>query len=180
MTKKLFLIERFIIQFQFLVYMVEIVPGAGYGGYIPLKVIVAKQKLTVKKISFEFKKGYVLANEKTLQGLRIKKEDVIITGDHYTSWEKATQIRSMMRIEPSLNDPFVYISEPGKMDGWPEKLIKKELGAFSADTKVKLSLIVAIERVWIKASRLVAHYAIKGILTRDQMIKVGIQRHRER
>ena len=157
--------------------MSKIIPGGGYGGYVPLRVIVEEKRLKAGKVFFEMKEGNVLAKGKILQGLRIKGEEAVITGDHYTSWEKATQIRSRERIEPSLSDPYVYISEPGKMDNWPEKAIRKELGCSRADTKIKLSLVVDIERVWIKASRFVAHYAVEGILTRDQIIKLKIQRH---
>jgi hypothetical protein len=83
----------------------------------------------------------------------------------------------MKRIEPSLNDPFVYISEPGKMSGWPEELIKKELGSVSAGTEVKLTIVVPVNRVWVKTSRLVAHYAVSGILSKE-IIKINIQKIR--
>jgi hypothetical protein len=79
-------------------------------------------------------------------------------------------------MEPSLNDPFVYVSEPGRMSSWPEEEIRKELGAASADTEVRLRVIVPVARVWIKASRAVAHYAISGILTEHEIKNVQIVR----
>ena len=150
------------------------VPGAGYVGYYQLKEIIDKGVLQAQKILFEFRDGLVYADGKVLQGLKVYDENVQITGVHYTSWEMATQIRSMERIEPSLDDPFVYISEPGKMEGWPEELIKKELGASIANTKVSLQVIVPVERVWIKTSRDVVHYAISGILS--EIVKLRIKR----
>jgi hypothetical protein len=118
------------------------IPGGGYSGYIRLKDVVEQGRLATKKILFEFKDNRIYSNGKPLQGLIIAGEYAQIRGAHYTSWENATQIRSMGRIEPSLDDPFVYISEPGKMQGWPEKQIRKELGAVSADTEVKLQVVV--------------------------------------
>lgn len=152
------------------------VPGAGYGGYIPLKEIIKNQEYSAGRITFEFKKPRLLADGKPIQGLRIKDDNAIITSEHYTSWEMATQIRSMGRLEPSLSDPFIYLSEPGKMAGWSEKAIKKELGASSANTLIKLSLIISLDRVWIKSSRQVTHFAISGLLTEHQIIKLKIQR----
>ncbi|MEM2916494.1 MAG: hypothetical protein QXT19_04015 [Candidatus Woesearchaeota archaeon] len=155
-----------------------IVPGAGYGGYFQLKKIVEEGILRAQKISFELKGNLVYVNGKALQGLVVFDNHARITGIHYTSWEAATQIRSMMRIEPSLEDPFVYISEPGAMKGWPEELIKKELGAAAANTEVKLIVVIPIDRVWIKASRNVVHYAIAGILSREEILELHIQRRK--
>lgn len=93
------------------------IPGVGYGGYVRLKEIIEHGRLAAKKVLFEFKNNRVYADGKPLQGLIIAGESAQITGVHYASWENATQIRSMLRIEPSLDDPFVYISEPGKMQG---------------------------------------------------------------
>ncbi|MEM4266295.1 MAG: hypothetical protein QXX65_04440 [Candidatus Woesearchaeota archaeon] len=156
------------------------IPGGGYSGYFQLKEIIEKRMLSAKKILFEFKDNAIYANGKVLQGLVVADNYARITGIHYTSWEAATQIRSMMRIEPSLDDPFVYISEPGAMAGWPEELIKKELGAAAANTEVRLVIIVSPERVWIKTSRNVVHYAIAGILSREEIAKLSIQRHKAR
>lgn len=52
-------------------------------------------------------------------------------------------------------------------------------GAASADTEVKLQVIAPIERVWIKASRDVAHYAITGIIS-DEIKELSIQRRKAR
>lgn len=155
-------------------------PGAGYGGYVRLSEILEKGLLQAGKVVFEYikDKGDVYANGRLLQGLKIVDAYAHITGVHYTAWEFATQIRSMMRIEPSLNDPFVYISEPGMMAGWPEELIKKEVGASAADTEVRLTVIVPVGVVWIKASRDVAHYAIAGILSKNEIIRLDIQRRK--
>ncbi len=144
--------------------MVE--PGAGYGGYVKLKEVVNKGYAYLKKeeILLERRGNLIFANGKQLQGLTIIKDEVQIKGIHYTYWERATRLRSERRIEPSLNDPFVYISEPGKMQGWSEGQIKKETGAAAANTEVWLTVVVPIENVWIKASRFAAHYAIEGIL----------------
>ncbi len=154
------------------------VPGLSYGRYVQLKKIVEQGKLESKKILFEYKDNRVYVNGKVLQGLIIIEDYAQITGVHYTSWENATQIRSMQRIEPSLDDPFVYISEPGKMKDWPEAQIKRELGAASANTEIKLAVIVPLEQVWIKASRNVAHYALAGILHENEIKKLKIQRRK--
>ena len=61
--------------------------------------------------------------------------------------------------------------------GWPESAIKKELGSLSANTEVKLTLVVPIGLLWIKAARQVIHFAIEGIL--DEEIKaLRIHRHK--
>ncbi|MBD3304088.1 hypothetical protein GF343_03005 [Candidatus Woesearchaeota archaeon] len=82
----------------------EAVPGTGYEGYIRLKDITEKGRVASKKIRFEHKNAHISANGKLLQGLIIAGEYAQIRGTHYTSWENATQIRSMLRIEPSLDD----------------------------------------------------------------------------
>lgn len=148
-------------------------PGAGYSGYKSLKEIIENPDL-----NFELTDHQIKSNGIILQGIRIIGNYAIIKGIHYTSWENATQIRSMLRIEPSLNDPFVYISEPGKMNNWTENAIKKELGINNANTEIKLTVIVPIERVWIKTSRNVAHYAITGILSQE-IETLDIQRRKE-
>jgi len=147
-----------------------------YGGYFRLKEIVEQGSMESKKILCEYKNNQIYVNGKVLQGLAVIDNYAQITGIHYTSWENATQIRSMQRIEPSLDDPFVYVSEPGKMKNWPEEQIKKELGAGSANTEVKLTIIVPINRVWIKVSRNVAHYALSGIIHEDEIKRLEIQR----
>jgi hypothetical protein len=157
-----------------------IIPGGGYSGYFPLKTIVEKGSLPAGKVLFEFRDGAVYANGKVLQGMRVVDKHALITGIHYTRWEVATQIRSMMRIEPSLDDPFVYISEPGAMAGWPEELIRKELGAAAANTEVRLTVVVPVDRVWIKSSRHIMHYAVAGILSREEIAKLSIQPHKAR
>lgn len=156
------------------------IPGLNYGGYVRLGDIVSNTTLADKKILFEFKSNLVYANGKVLQGLVIIGEYAQITGNHYTSWENATQIRSTGRIEPSLDDPFVYLSEPGKMNDWPEHLIKKETGAIFADTQVKLTLVVPINLVWIKASREVVHYSVSGIVAAAEIKDIVIQRRKPR
>jgi hypothetical protein len=141
-------------------------PGAGYGGYVRLKEVIEKGYAYLKKqeILLEVKGKSITASGKQLQGITIMGDQVRITGTHYTYWERATRIRSDGKIEPSLNDPFVYLSEPGKMEGWAEGMIKKETGAAAANTGIMVTVVVPIERVWIKASRFVAHYAIEGSL----------------
>ncbi len=150
-----------------------VIPGKGYGGYVKLNEILKKcqqqEPYETRKVLFQCKDGTIFANGKVLQGLRIyeKEKLVVIKGTHYTSWENATQIRSRWRVEPSLDDPYVYLSEPGKMALWSEETIKKELGTSFADTEVQLQVIVPIDLVWIKATRNVAHYAIAGILSSE-------------
>ncbi len=151
-------------------------PGFGYGGYVRLADIISKSPYVFKKIIFDCKKDSVFVNGKMIQGLRITDGTAVITGTHYTSWERATQIRSMQMIEPSLSDPFVYIAETGRMTDWPEEAIKKELGAASANTEVRLRLYAPVENVWIKASREVVHFAIAGIIHPKQIITLTIRK----
>ncbi len=150
------------------------IPGIGYGEYYPLKDFIG---LTIKKkgFVFELKEDKLFVNSIPLQGLQFVEKYVRITGEHYTSWENATQIKSTKRIDPSIGDPFVYISEPGKMKLWKEKEIRKELGCASANTEVKLTVLVPIERVWIKVFRRVAHYAIIGMMSKE-ILKLAIQK----
>lgn len=152
------------------------VPGIGYGGYFQLKEIIDKGIFCFNKICFIYvrESKSIFANNKMLQGLKIMDGFVQLTGVHYTSWENATQIRSTKRLEPTLDDPFIYVSEPGKMADWSENKIKKELGAFAATAEVKLTLFVPVELVWIKASRKVIHYAIAGIVSEEAIWELSI------
>lgn len=86
----------------------------------------------------------------------------------------------MNRIEPSLNDPFVYLSEPGKMKKWPATAIKKELGATNADTIIKLKILVPVDYIWINASRNAIHYAIAGIISSAEILSLSIQKRKEK
>lgn len=153
-------------------------PGLGYGDYYKLSEIIIQKRFIAKKVVFEFQNGFVLADGKVVQGLKIVDSDVFIKGVHFTSWENATQIRSMRRIEPSLDDPFVYLAPKGVMKDWPEDQICKELGAKSADTEVLLEIVVPVERVWIKASRSIVHFAVEGILSENEIADLRIQRRR--
>jgi len=154
------------------------VPGIDYGEYYKLSEIVEKKILTTKHVVFELRGNLVFADGKPIQGLTVVGEYVSIKGVHYTSWENATQIRSMRRIESSEQDPFVYLAPKGAMQGWPEELICRELGANSANTEVILEIVVPIESVWIKASRKVVHFAIEGFLS-DKILKLDIQRRKQ-
>jgi hypothetical protein len=153
-------------------------PGIAFGNYYKLSEIAFQKKFIAKKVVFEFKDGFVLADGKIVQGLKIVDSNVFIKGVHFTSWENATQIRSMGRIEPSLDDPFVYLAPKGAMQGWPENEICRELGAHAADTEVLLEFVVPVERVWIKASRSIVHFAVEGILSENEIIGLSIQRRK--
>lgn len=155
------------------------VPSAGYGGYYRLKEIIEKKIFPAKKVIFEFKDDFVYVDGKAIQGLKITDSDAYIKCFHYTAWENATQIRSMRRIEPSLEDPFVYLAPRGIMQDWPEAAICKELGSKSADTEVWLELTVSIDRVWLKASRNVIHFAVEGIIKEDDILDLSIQRRKQ-
>lgn len=153
-------------------------PGLVFGNYYKLSEIIVQKKLVAKKVVFEFKDGFILADGKVVQGLKIVDSNVFIKGVHFTSWENATQIRSMGRIEPSLDDPFVYLAPKGVMQDWPEDEICKELGTNFANTEVLLELVVPVERIWIKASRRIVHFAIEGILYENEIVDLNIQRRR--
>lgn len=153
-------------------------PGLSYGGYVKIEEIIKNKVLKSGGLIFEYKDNKIFVNEKPIQGLRIIEPSAWITGIHYTSWENATQIRSTKRIEPSPKDPFVYLSEPGKMSGWPEEWIKKELGASSANTEIRLSIIVLIEDVWLKASRDIVHFAIAGPIIEENINNLSIHKRK--
>ncbi len=154
-------------------------PSAFYGGYYRLKEIVERKIFPAKKVVFEFKNDSVYADGKVIQGLKITGTNAFIKCVHYTAWENATQIRSMWRIEPSLEDPFVYLAPRGIMQDWPESSICKELGSKSADTEVWLELSVPVDRVWLKVSRNVVHFAVEGILTEGDITDLSIQRRKQ-
>ncbi|HLC32237.1 MAG TPA: hypothetical protein VJJ82_00255 [Candidatus Nanoarchaeia archaeon] len=151
-------------------------PGAGYGGYLKLSELVAKGTLLFNEVLLEYEDGNVFANGKIIQGVHIQEKVVRITGIHYTSWENATQIRSMLRIEPSLQDPFVYISAPGSMTGWAEEEIKRELGTRAADSEVCVRIVMPLDLVWLKCSRKVVHLAIAGIVSEMNIQNLQIKR----
>ena len=153
-------------------------PGAGYGGYYRLSEIVAKKIFPAKQVTFFIRDGAIFVDDRQVQGIRIVDDVAIITGWHFTSWERATQIRSMERIEPSLEDPFVYLSEPGVMQNWSDEAIRKELGAGSSDTIVKLSIIVPISVVWLRGSRRVVHFAIAQAVTDSEIRDLRVQRRK--
>lgn len=154
-------------------------PGIGYGEYYRLSEIVEKKIFPTKHVVFELKNNLVFVDGKPIQGLKLVNDYVQIKGIHYTSWENATQIRSMMRLESSPQDPFVYLSPKGSMQGWSEKLICKELGASSANTEVILEIVVPISEVWIKASRNVVHFAVEGSITSEEITNIAIQRRKQ-
>lgn len=155
--------------------MVEI-PGKGYGGYFKLKEIIERGVLEGAKRVFEFKDGFIFVDGTVIQGLRIIGSNAYIKGIHYSSWENATQIRSTTEIRSSLDDPFVYLSPRGAMQGWPESEIKRELGARSADTEIWLEIVVPIDKVWLKASRRIVHFAIEGNLFEENIVELRVQR----
>ncbi|MEM3154587.1 MAG: hypothetical protein QW165_03430 [Candidatus Woesearchaeota archaeon] len=151
-------------------------PGAGYGGYYKLSEIIEKKVFAAKKVLFEFRDGWVFVDGKIIQGLRIIDTNAYIKAIHYTSWENATQIRSLGSIKSSLDDPFVYLAPRGVMQGWPENEICKELGAKSANTEIWLEIVVPVGIVWLKASRRVVHFAVQGDLLKKHIVKMDIQR----
>ena len=152
-------------------------PGAGYGYYLPLKEILTGE-VKIKGHICRFKDGYIYCDGTVIQGLRISEGYAFIAAVHYTSWENATQIRSMRRIEPSLNDPFVYLTPPGTMQDWTEETIRKEIGANAANTDVKIRLSMPVERVWIKFTRSkIVHFAISGLVDEHMITDLEIQKH---
>lgn len=155
-------------------------PGKGYGDYIRLIDITNAGILKYKDQIYVYKDNKIYVGNKPIQGLTIIPPSAYIKCVHFTSWENATQIRSTKRFEPSLDDPFTYFSEIGKMQGLPEKLIKKELGASSADTEINVTLVMLLEEVWIKATRGVVHFAIPGIIISENIVSLKIQRRNSR
>ncbi|VVB81687.1 Uncharacterised protein [uncultured archaeon] len=153
-------------------------PGIAFGNYFKLSEIIVQKRLIAKKVVFEFQEGFVLADGKIVQGLKIVDSNAFIKGVHYTSWENATQIRSINGILSSLDDPFVYLAPRGAMQDWPEEEICRELGAHSANTEILIELVVPIERVWIKASRRIVHFAIEGDLVSEFISDLRIQRRK--
>ena len=153
-------------------------PGKGYGDYVRLIDIVNKGILKYKKQTYVFKDNKIYIGNKPIQGLKVIPPSAYLKAVHFTSWENATQIRSTQRFEPSLDDPFTYFSEPGKMHKWPEKLIKKELGAASANTEVIATLVLLLENVWVKATREVVHFAIPGIILPENIVNLKIQKRK--
>lgn len=154
------------------------VPGIGYGEYYRLSEIVDKKILATKHVVFELKNNLVFADGKPIQGLKIVDSYAQIKGIHYTSWENATQIRSMNFIKSSTDDPFVYLAPRGAMQNWPEREICKELGAKVANTEIWLEILVPLSSVWLKASRKVVHFAIDGDIHSDEINDIVIQRRR--
>ena len=155
-------------------------PGVGYGGYIELSDITAKGRMIFRDFIIELRKNSVFLNGKPIQGITVSIPDklAIIKGTHYTSWEAATQIRLTNEFAPSQADPFVYIAEPGKMTGWSEAAIKRELNAAAANTEVNVKVAVPIKRVWIKVLRYTAHFAIRGVVSGNDILELSIQRHK--
>lgn len=153
-------------------------PGKGYGGYLHLSEIVEKGNVPFRGRIIAVLNKLVFVDGRPIQGLTVYTEKglVGIKGIHYTSWERATQIRSTRSIIPSLVDPFVYISEPNKMSGWPENAIKKELGTSAADTEVQVIVIVPIHQVWIKVTRYAVHFAITGLIADEELTVKKIKR----
>jgi len=153
-------------------------PGIGYGEYYRLSEIVERKILATKHVVFELKNNLIFADGKSIQGLRISGLYAQIKGIHYTSWENATQIRSMNFIKSSIDDPFVYLAPRGAMQNWPESEICKELGAKIANTEVWVEVVVPLNSVWIKASRRVVHFAINGDIEPDEVVKISVQRRK--
>lgn len=155
-------------------------PGKGYGGYLRLSDIVEKGNSEFRGRVVAVLNRLVFVDGKSIQGFTVYKEKGLasIKGIHYTSWEQATQIRSTRSIIPSLVDPFVYISEPNKMSGWPENAIKKELGTSAADTEVYVTVIVPINKVWIKVTRYAVHFAIESLISGEELTVKKIKRRK--
>jgi len=156
-----------------------ILPGASHGEYYRLKEIVDAKIFPAKKIVFEYRDNSIFINGKAIQGLKIMDSNAFIKGIHYTFWENATQIRSARRLEASIDDPFVYFAPKSAMQGWSEDEICRELGTTSAETEVIVEFVVPVERVWLKASRAVVHFAVEGMITEDEIAELTIQRRKQ-
>lgn len=140
-------------------------PGAGAKGYYHL--IDA-----VKKGFIKYSDEKLWYNNKPLQGIKIKDNLVLIKGDHYSSFQNARWIQGDKYIQASLEDPYSYFVERGKLSSLGPQQIQKILGISSAEAVVSLEIVVFPEQLFIKVGeKIPTHFAIAG-LRQEQVKKV--------
>jgi len=122
-------------------------------GFIPLQYVLENKKTILNKVLIEFKDRCLFADGRKVQGFVTNEKIAEIKGEHYTYLNLATQIRSTRRVEGTFFDNYAYFAEPGLLNRFNEDKIKKTIGCESAEAKLKILIIVPIDRVWIKTEK---------------------------
>ncbi len=118
-------------------------PGRGAREYTSL--IQALVDGVIQKV-----KNKLYIDDKPIQGIEIVGNKLLITADHYTSFENAQRILGETNVEASQRDPFSYMVERGKLQGLSQHELKYNLGAVSAQVVISLEIEVFPEQVYFR------------------------------
>ena len=122
----------------------RIEPGAEAGGYIHLFEAVKKGIIGIKNKCF-------IHDNKIIQGVTLCKDGLVrIKGNHFSEQDKVKRIKRDLEFIPSIEDPYTYIVEKGKLEHSNQREIQKFLGIHSAEAFIGLDVRVFPEQLFIK------------------------------
>ncbi len=141
--------------------------------YVPFGLIAKKRDVTINKCEVKIVDNKLNVDNREVNSFLLKDNDfVVIKAQHFTSKERASDVRTYRRFIPSnkSQDNYVYFIEDGFYD-LPKDEIRHISGAASAEIKFEVRFSVEIRFVWLKIEK--GHpvkFAIEHGLQPDEII----------
>src|SRR3989338_4880614 len=144
--------------------------------YTHLLQVLGENRLNVNKCFIEIINNRIYIDGREVNGFELKDGFVIITGQHFTSREKTSEVRMLSRFIPGYVDNYIYFLEDGFYDISKQE-IRHISGATSVETKFQVTFRVEAERVWLKLEkRHPVKFAIWDGLYTDEIIEISLER----
>ncbi|MBI5398655.1 hypothetical protein HZB03_04290 [Candidatus Woesearchaeota archaeon] len=118
-------------------------PGPRLGTYQPIVRAIMSGDVV-------FKDKSLWVGSKSIQGLTVVHNKLILKGDHYTSLQNARWIQGDVYVKPSRQDPYSYFVERGKLGGVNQRSVQKLLGISAAEAVVGLEIEIFPEQLYIR------------------------------
>jgi len=143
-------------------------PGAGraLGQHVRLIELKLKRRVIVDKAVLEIKGNQIWYDDKPIPKIRLLNDDVEIIAEHYTRAVVAKTLTSGGELTFSLEDPYVYIVEHGRLENESIENIHKLLGVKGKEANARLGPFLTfapISKTWLRVKRgQPVHIAIEG------------------
>ena len=153
------------------------VPNRVNRGYLPFNLILNKERYISNKCLIEIKENKLYVDDIKINSFLIKPDKfVIIKGQHFTSREAASQIRTYRRFIPTGMDDYTYFAEDG-FYSLSKDDVKHTTGASSAEIKFDVEFSVEARRIWIKVEkRHPVKFAVENGLRSNEIISLTLSR----
>jgi len=146
-------------------------------GYIPINLVLAEGGTTSNKCVVEIENNKLYVDRQEVNSFSIKPDGfVIITAQHFTSKESASNVRVYRRFNPPEEDNYVYFIE-NLFYSLSKNEVRHLTGASNAEVRFDVEFSVEAKRVWVKVEKQYpVKFAIEDGLNPDEIISLTVSR----